>query len=92
MRLISEFALIATMALLPLPALAQGVCNNPKSCAKLHCVKTCVDTWENGVCLGGYCPQGFTPQAAVTGKKDMVIHQASPALQQRIQDLLNSTE
>jgi hypothetical protein len=91
MRLPAGMALIATV-LLPSSATAQVVCNNPNSCAKLHCVKTCVDTWENGRCLGGYCPQGIVPEARVSGQKDMVIHEASPALQQKIRDLLNSAQ
>lgn len=78
-------------AMLPSAAKAQAVCNHPQSCAKLHCQKTCVDTWDNGVCVGGYCPQGFTAQrAAESGQKDMVIHNASPSLQKKIRDLLDS--
>jgi hypothetical protein len=80
-------------------ALAQSaVCNNPQSCENLHCKKTCVDVWENGVCEGGYCAQGITPplvvqstgQQSAAGQKDIVIHQASPALQKIIRDLLSA--
>jgi hypothetical protein len=41
--------------------LAQTFCNNPNSCAKLGCVKTCQDRWQGGMCLGGYCPKGIVP-------------------------------
>src|ERR1700722_572895 len=72
----------------PTQTLAQRVCNSPQSCAKLHCKRTCVDTWQNGVCLGGYCPQGAPPAPVAAGqKKDMMIHKASPELQQKIREL-----
>jgi hypothetical protein len=99
MRILSGLILFACAALPSTAAMAQALtCNSPTSCARLHCQRSCVETWDHGVCLGGYCPQGFVARTEAetavksekTNKKDLVIRQASPALQQKIRELIDS--
>jgi hypothetical protein len=65
-------------------------CDNPKSCANLACVKTCIDEWQDGKCLGGYCPSGLAPQAS-TEKRNLELHlyHVSPSLADAIQKLVD---
>jgi hypothetical protein len=95
MAIRSSFLIIAIVAnLLTAPvAWAQKVCENPNSCAKLGCVKTCQDRWEHGVCVGGYCPKGLTTQDKnASGKNSDVelhLYNVSPALELEIRKLID---
>jgi hypothetical protein len=90
-----SLVLLAAMALLaPAGAMAQPVCDNPNSCAKLGCVKTCQDRWENGVCVGGYCPKGIVPESKKAGDTgpdvELHLYHVSPALSLQIRKLIDS--
>lgn len=60
-----------------------------KSCQQLTCSGPCTEKWVNGRCLGGLCPQGIVP---MTAGADLTIHNVSPDLEQKIQNLLNENK
>lgn len=69
---------------------AQVTCDNPNSCANLGCLKTCEDKWQDGKCLGGYCPKGLTAdQPPVTSTTELHLYNVSPALELEIRKLID---
>jgi hypothetical protein len=85
--------IVVAASMLAAPATwAQQVCNNPNSCAHLGCVKTCQDRWENGVCVGGYCPKGIVQDKNASGKNpdvELHLYNVSPALELEIRKLID---
>jgi hypothetical protein len=68
----------------------QVICDNPNSCANLGCVKTCEDKWQNGQCLGGYCPKGIAPDAsAATSTVELHLYNVSHNLELEIRKLID---
>jgi hypothetical protein len=67
------------------------ICDNQNSCAKLGCGKTCIDEWQDGKCLGGYCPKIITPDDKAltpTSTTELHLYNVSPALESLIRQLV----
>lgn len=59
-----------------------------KSCAALHCVGPCQEKWVGSACLGGSCISGFVDSLDSKGNVDIQLHNVTPELQQKIDELL----
>jgi hypothetical protein len=94
MRTMFTGLLVGTLLLTPGYVSAQPVCDNPNSCAHLGCVKTCEDRWENGKCVGGYCPKGITPGPSQKSQPpssgvELHLYNVSPDLELEIRKLID---
>jgi hypothetical protein len=70
------------------------ICDDQNSCANLAksgCVRTCIDEWQDGKCLGGYCPKVLTlddKALTPTSTTELHLYSVSPALEALIRQLV----
>ena len=93
LKALSLFAVFSSLIMIHTSSSAQSpetkglICNHPDACAKKGCKGPCVDVWEERICKGGYCPQGFVASSAK--KLDLQLYNVSPAQEQKIRELLD---